>query len=276
MAPSATVIIPTYNQPAFLDLVLLSFQVQSRGDFEIVVADDGSGPETKEVVDGHAREGRLPVVHVWHEDDGFRKTIILNRAAKLAKSDFLIFNDGDCVAHPKFVDSHVAECRPGRFQVGRTPRLSRKLSADVTKEGVLRGTAQRMSAGRVWDGLFGESKKMEFGLYLGAKWVFGAVQRTKRNLDLWGGNFSCRKADYVEVNGFNEEFLGWGKEDLELGIRFRNFGLTPYSLANRAINWHLWHPKPKGRAYNVQMQNRLKQHYRESGEYRCPVGYDSR
>ncbi|MBE0618130.1 MAG: hypothetical protein IH608_09425 [Proteobacteria bacterium] len=91
-----------------------------------------------------------------------------------------------------------------------------------------------------------------------------------------GGNFSCRKSDYEKVNGFNEEFIGWGKEDLELGIRFRNLGLRPFSVANRAINWHLWHPKPQGRSLNVQMQNRLKQQFRDSGEYRCSVGYDSR
>jgi glycosyltransferase involved in cell wall biosynthesis len=276
MRPSATVIIPTYNQPAFLDLVLLSFRVQHERGFEVIVADDGSGPETKEVIDRHAQEGGLSLRHVWHEDDGFRKTIILNKAVKLAATEVLIFNDGDCLAHPRFVESHLAACRKGRFQVGRTPRLSRKLSARVTRETVLRGATQRMSAAKIWDGLFGESRKMEFGLYLGTEWIFRTVQRTKRILDLWGGNFSCWKADYVEVNGFNEEFLGWGKEDLELGIRLRNLGLQPYSLANRAINWHLWHPKPRGRAYNVQLQNRLKQHYRESGEYRCPIGYDRR
>ncbi|MBE0618131.1 MAG: glycosyltransferase, partial [Proteobacteria bacterium] len=178
-----------FNRPDFLELVLLSFLVQSRHDFEVIVADDGSGQETREVVERHSHGEGLSVRHVWHEDLGFRKTVILNKAVKLSTTDVLIFNDGDCIAHPRFVESHLAAGRPGQFQVGRTPRLSRRLSTRVTRETVLRGTAQRMSTAKIWDALFGESRKIEFGFYVGNALVFRVVQWAKRNLDLWGGIF---------------------------------------------------------------------------------------
>ena len=273
MALKVSVIVPTYNQPGFLHLVLCSFEVQTCRDFELLVADDGSGPETRELVEGWRVRGPFPIRHVWHEDEGFRKTVILNEAVKQSSGDYLIFNDGDCLAHPRFVASHVEFARPNGFAVGRTPRLSRRLTARVTEERVRSRKAQRMTLGKVADYLFGESKKMEFGSYIGNRALFELVQRTKKNLDLWGGNFSCFKSDYVKVNGFNEEFIGWGKEDLELGIRFRNLGLRPVSVANRAINFHLWHPKPGRRSYNVALQNRIKKSYRDSGEYYCPLGY---
>jgi glycosyltransferase involved in cell wall biosynthesis len=270
----ASVIIPTSNQPRFLDLVLLSFRHQCAEGFEVVVADDGSGSETEEVVRRHAEARRFPIRHLWHEDEGFRKTVILNKAVKAA--EVLIFNDGDCLAHPRYVESHLKLARPGAYAVGRTPRLSQKLTERITEADVAAGRAQSMSPVKILDGLFGKSKKLEFGLYVGNPLLFRIVSRLKRNLDLWGGNFSCSKADFVRVNGFNEEFVGWGKEDLELGIRLHNLGLEVRSAANFAINFHLWHPKPPGRSYNVALQNRLKQAFRDSGEYYCPVGYDRR
>lgn len=273
--PRASLIVSTYNQPAYLDLVLHSLALQSEPEFEIIVADDGSGPETRAVIEAHRRAQGRPVEHVWQDDRGFRKTVILNEAAAHARSDVLIFTDGDCLAHRHFVGSHLTLLEPGTFVVGRTARLSSRLTAGVTVEGVRSGRVQRMTAGKVLDGIFGRSKKMEFAFYLGNPVLFRVAQRIKKNRDLWGGNFSCRREDFVRVNGYNEEFLGWGKEDLELGIRFVNAGLRAVSAANLAVNFHLWHPKPPNRSANVPLQNELKRRVRETGAFRCEIGLDA-
>lgn len=269
-----SVIVNTYNQPGYLELSLLSFFGQSCGGFEVVVADDGSGPDTAEVVEQVRREAPFPLRHVWHEDDGFRRTVILNKAVKAAAHDYVIITDGDCLAHRHFVRSHMECSGPGCYLAGRTPRLGRRVSARITPECVRNGRAQRVGPLYLWDYLFGDTTKLEFGFYAGNRHLFRWVQATKKKRDLWGGNFSFHRPDFVAVNGFNEEILGWGKEDAELDVRFRNFGLRPVSVANRAINFHLWHPKGDRIREVFERNLETKRDYERSGEYRCPVGYD--
>lgn len=274
--PRASVIVSTYNQPEFLELVLTSLALQSATEFEVVVADDGSGPATGALLERLRGELPYPLRHVWQEDAGFRKGMILNKAVKEASSPYLIFNDGDCIAHPEFVRAHLELARRDAYLVGRTPRLSRKITERITLDAVRRGCAQRASLDKWWDDWFGDSRRMEFGLYVGNNWLFRQVQKTKKKLELWGGNFSCFKEHYVQINGFNEDMDGWGKEDDEIGVRLANFGLRPVSVANRAVNFHLWHPKASGLAESIPRNLAHKKHYRATGEFRCPNGYDSR
>ncbi len=272
--PRASVIVSTYNQPHYLELTLWSYALQGERRFELIVADDGSTGDTRDLVHRFAGETDLPVRHVWQEDRGFRKAEILNKAVRASSSGYLIFTDGDCIAHPRFVASHLRHAQPRTYLVGRTPRLGRRLSARVTLPAVRSGRAQRLTLDKMLDGLFGESRKMEFGFYLGSDLLFERVRKTKKNLELWGGNFSCHRADFVAVNGFNEDFVGWGKEDLDLGVRLRNFGLRPFSITNRAVNFHLWHGAPPDKKTNVQWQTETKEKYRRTGEYYCPHGLD--
>jgi len=270
----ASVIVSTYNQPAFLGLVLLSLRLQSRFDFEVVVADDGSGEETRCLVQSFVADSPYPLRHVWQEDDGFRKPAILNQAVRASTADYLIFNDGDCLAHRHFVRGHLGLSRSGSVLVGRTPRLGRELTEGITRADVERGSAQRITLGKVLDYLRGRTTKLEFGVYVGNDWLFRQVQKTKKTLELWGGNFSCWKTDYVKVNGFNEQITGWGKEDDEIGVRFRNAGLQVVSVANRAVNFHLWHPKGHRVREVIEKNMGVKKEFQRSGEYRCQVGYD--
>ncbi len=270
----ATVIVSTYDRPAYLALCLWSFDTQSRKDFELVVADDGSGEPTAQVVREFARAAAFPVRHAWQPHEGFRKAAALNEAVSLSKGAYLIFTDGDCIAHPRFVEQHRRQAAPGSFLVGRTPRLGRQLSAKVSVDAVRSGRAQRLTWGKVLDGILGRSRKMEFGLYLGGGALFRRVRRWKRNLELWGGNFSCWRGDFEAVNGFNEDFVGWGKEDLELGVRLRNRGVRPVSAVHAAVNFHLWHEASEDKKANVAWQTELKARYKRSGEHRCPRGLD--
>ena len=107
----ASVIFTTYNHPKWLEKTLLGFSVQSYRDFEIIVADDGSGPETSAVVERLVHEIDIPIQHLWQEDDGFQKCRILNKAILASRGEYLIFTDGDCIPHPDFVRNHVELAR---------------------------------------------------------------------------------------------------------------------------------------------------------------------
>src|SRR5690606_3128694 len=129
-----SVIITTYNQPHYLELVLCGYAVQTRRDFEVVVADDGSGPETAAVIERARRDLGLDVRHVWHEDRGFRKSEILNRAILAAAGDYLIFTDGDCIPRRDVVETHVRLAAPERFVAGGYLKLPAAVSRAVDED----------------------------------------------------------------------------------------------------------------------------------------------
>ena len=109
-----SVILSTYNQPRALELSLWGFAAQAVRDFEVVIADDGSRPDTAALVEAMRARTGLHLVHVWHEDRGFRKTEILNRAILAAQGEYLIFSDGDCIPRRDLVAVHLAHARPAR------------------------------------------------------------------------------------------------------------------------------------------------------------------
>jgi glycosyltransferase involved in cell wall biosynthesis len=135
----AAVIIATYNWPRALELALWGFAGQRERGFDVVVADDGSGPETRAVIDRLRAASGLAIRHVWHPDRGFRKSEILNRAIAAAGHDYLIFTDGDLIARNDFVAAHRGLARPGCYLAGMTVRLPESISATITPEDVRAG-----------------------------------------------------------------------------------------------------------------------------------------
>jgi glycosyltransferase involved in cell wall biosynthesis len=273
MRPNATVLVSTYDEPRYLDLSLLALRVQTAVDFEVIVADDGSGPETARVVEHWRDASPYPLKHVWQEHNGFGKTSILNKAVRVASSEYLIFQDGDCIAHPRFVAEHLASARPGRFLVGRCPRLSKKATKRVTRDRVAQGTAQRMTIGKVLDGLFGQSKRMELGICVKNGLVHYVLGRRRRNTELFGGNFSCYTADFIGANGFDEAFIGFGGEDIDLGMRFKAAGLQAFSLANRAVNFHLAHERPLEWKVDPALKKRKMEEHKGTKPHDSKAGY---
>lgn len=133
------VIISTYNNPKWLEKTLWGYMCQSRPADEIIVADDGSGPETKALIEAYM--GKLPLSHVWHEDKGFRKTRILNVALLRSNADYLIFTDQDCVPRQDFIATHERYARQGRFLSGGYFRLPMDISQAITQADIQAGRA---------------------------------------------------------------------------------------------------------------------------------------
>ena len=139
VAPEVSVIFSTYRQPEWLRKTLCGFARQNYTNFEVVIADDGSGEKTAEVIRSARRSTELRIGHVWQPDRGFRKCRILNKAVRKARGGYLIFTDGDCIPHPEFIARHLELAEPNRFLSGGLLRLPMGLSRDILPDDIASG-----------------------------------------------------------------------------------------------------------------------------------------
>lgn len=115
---STSLIISTYNRSDALELCVKSVLRQSLLPDEIIIADDGSKEETGELIHQLATTSVVPIIHVWHEDLGFRLATIRNKAIVKATKEYIIQIDGDIVLHKDFVKDHVRFAQKGSFVTG--------------------------------------------------------------------------------------------------------------------------------------------------------------
>ncbi len=222
-------IITTYNRPDALELCLKSVAKQVVIPDEIIVADDGSGKETKDIIEDFSKSIQVLVKHVWQEDKGFRLAEIRNRAISASQSDYLVFVDGDIILHPYFVSDHINNKQKKTFITGSRVLLSEKetqkrLSEMIPKINLIKGSKNKLNGIR--SGILSKMfSKKDDGIY-----------------NVRGCNMSFWKKDLVAVNGFDARYVGWGREDSDLVQRLLNRGLTKFKLKFAAIQYHLYHP----------------------------------
>ena len=234
----ASVIMSTYNAEAWLEKVLWGFSVQTEKDFEIIIADDGSGPATKQLLDSLAKDIPMRIVHVWQEDHGFQKTQILNKAIMASKSEYLIFTDGDCIPRADFVATHLKNRQKGYFLSGGYFKLPIETSVAITKEDI---AAQRcFDVAWLQQNGLGNVKTGKLTANGFKAKLLNFITPTKAS---WNGhNASAYKTDLVAVNGFNTQ-MQYGGEDRELGERLFNKGLKSKQIRYTAICIHLDHAR---------------------------------
>jgi glycosyltransferase involved in cell wall biosynthesis len=227
--PLVSVILATFEQPNALAFALLGYARQSFRDFELVVADDGSGPETKEVVEEARRRGAFPLKHVWQENKGFRRARITNEGARAAEGRILLVSDGDCVPHRDFVKAHAEACAPGAFCAGGYVRLDAERSLALTRENVAAGAYEAACTPA-------ELRRFRWTHWRN-RWalLFGHPRKPK----VYGCNLSVDRSAFEAVNGFDENFDGFGKEDSDLRNRLRASGARPVSLWGKAWVYHV-------------------------------------
>lgn len=232
MAPpmaTASLVITTYNWPQALDLVFRSIADQQRLPDEVHVADDGSTDETRELIALWAERLPVPVEHHWQPDEGFRPNPIRNEAAAQAGGDLLITIDGDMILHPHFVADHLDWSLEGHFIQPRRVRLDADLTASALAVGrhrfswLDRGVERRYQAIR--------------SAFLAR--AMTTVDTSMRHIR--GANMSFWRRDFLAVNGFNEDIVGWGFPDHDLTARFYHLGLERTYLRHAALAYHLDH-----------------------------------
>jgi len=232
------VIVSTYERPDALDAVLRSLAEQTYRRFEVVVADDGSGPDTRELVERRAQESDLELRHVRQEDRGYRLATIRNRAAAATEQPYLIFLDGDCLVRPDYVERHASLAEAGRFVHGSRVRLDPGLSQfATTREATAIG---RWSAVR-WLGEWLRGRVDRFTPLL--RVPLGPLRRVspRRWRGVKGCNLALWRSDFLAVNGFDEGFEGWGFEDNDLVVRLIRNGVRRKEGRYAVPVLHLWH-----------------------------------
>jgi len=263
-----SVIVATYNQPRFLELVLCGYAVQTRRDFEIVIADDGSGPETAEVVERARREHGLDIRHVWHEDRGFRKSEILNRAILATDREYLIFSDGDTIPRRDFVQVHAELAEPGCFLAGGYVKLPPDVSERITVADVQAGRATDLRWLRA-QGFRPGRHALRFTTF--RPWAT-LLDRLTPTPPRWRGNNSSTWREHLlAVNGFDME-MGYGGQDAALGDRLENLGIRPKRIRYRTLAVHLHHERPWRDPEGVRRNDEIRRRIRENRETRARLG----
>jgi glycosyltransferase involved in cell wall biosynthesis len=235
--PAASVIVAVYNKPEFLEKVLLSLLNQTHKDFEVVVADDGSGPEIAEVIGKYRASFLFPVQHVRHEHSGFRKTIIANKAVIRSRSDYLVFIDGDSLLHRSFLEQHLRKRKINTILSGRRVMLDKELTERITVEDV---RSRRIEKASFWI-RHCDTGSIKHGVYAPFINDVEVLLHSGRHYGILGANFSLYRGDYYRINGYDERIIGRGLEDDNLANRFRVAGLRIRTMSRRAIQYHLFH-----------------------------------
>jgi glycosyltransferase involved in cell wall biosynthesis len=233
-----SVIVSTYNREDALNAVLRALSRQSDRKFEIVVADDGSGPATARVVDEWALRTTLPIKHVWHEDRGFRLSDIRNRGIRESTGAYVLFLDGDCIARPNFVAAHRRLAESGWFVTGTRTLLSRELTDRILHQEL---EPESWGLGR-WLLPRSRGELNRFAPLLNLR--LGGMRKlaAQRWRGARGSNMAFWRADLEKVDGFDASFSGWGREDSDLFIRLIRAGVRRKDGRFATGVLHLWHP----------------------------------
>jgi glycosyltransferase involved in cell wall biosynthesis len=236
---SISVIVSTYNRPDALGACLRSLSRQTDMHCEIFIADDGSGPATRDLIGMWKAKTGIPLKHVWQEDRGFRLAEVRNRAMAESSGDYLVFVDGDCIARPDFIAAHRSLAEPGFFVSGNRVLLSRALTEDILanhrepEHWTVAGWARHRTRGNI-------NRLLPL-----VRLPLGPLR--KRLATEWegvrGGNLAFHRADLERLDGFETAFTGWGLEDSDIVIRMIRAGVQRKDGRFATGVLHLWHPE---------------------------------
>jgi len=234
--PAISVVLTTYERPQALACVLEMYGRQTFRDFELILADDGSGPETRSVVEKYRAQIGVPFQHLWTEHQDHGRTRIINNALRHATGEYVIQSDGDCIPEPNFVETHWKARKPGVFLNGRRLMLP-DCYRDLTPEQVVAGEHRNGDVASSWRDIHQRERKALWYRFLG---MFGGMAWSR--LRLLGANVSMWRQDLEAINGFDEGYVGWGAADEDLRRRLHDAGIKWGSVMTSALLWHIPHP----------------------------------
>ena len=240
-----SLIIATYNRPDMLELVLLSVAQQlvgpslRRAEVEVIIADDGSKDATRQLIQAMQVNFPFKLIHIWHEDQGFRLAAIRNLAVSSDQGDYLLFIDGDCLLANDYLQNQLALAETGYFVAGNRVLLSPAYTQAILQSKDI-AIASRSILKGLWAKLCGRSNK-----FLAALRLNPAAGWRKKQATNWrrpkGCNIGVARSDYLLVNGFDEEFIGWGHEDADFFIRLLHNNIRIKDGRFAVPVYHLWH-----------------------------------
>jgi len=224
-----TLIITTYNWPESLLLVIESIKHQTILPDEVIIADDGSTKETKDLINNFKKDTDLNIIHSWQEDMGFRASRSRNNAIFKSSGDYIVLIDGDTILHTNFVKDHIANAESGFFVQGSRVLLSEKQTKKALAEKIVN-----------FPFFSSELKNRKNSIH--SKLLSLIFSNKKDHLNgIKSCNMAFYRKDCLNINGFNNEFEGWGREDSEFVVRLINSGVKRKNVRFNAIQFHLWH-----------------------------------
>ena len=224
-----TLIITTYNWPESLLLVIEGIKRQTILPDEVIIADDGSTKETKDLINNFKKDTDLNIIHSWQEDMGFRAARSRNNAIFKSSGDYIVLIDGDTILHTNFVKDHIANAESGFFVQGSRALLSEKQTKKALAEKIVN-----------FSFFSSELKNRKNAIY--SKLLSSIFSSKKNHLHgIKSCNMAFYRKDCININGFNNDFEGWGREDSEFVVRLINSGVKRKSVRFNAIQFHLWH-----------------------------------
>ena len=260
VATHLTLILNTYEQPEYLARVLAAVARQTSQPEEVILADDGSSEGTREVFGKWSNGSDVRSAHIWQKHEGFRRSRILNQAIARAGGDYLVFLDGDTVPHPGFVLDHRRLMRRGVFVQGHRALVQERAAAWF---GLGEFRADRRRA--LWRGGLAGWKQV-------FRWPWPWLRFRNDLRGIRGCNLGLWREDLVRVNGYNEAFVGWGREDSELAVRLMNARVRRMDMRGWALCYHLWHP-PASRT-GLGANDELLANAQRTRATRCEAGLD--
>lgn len=254
--------IATFNWKNALHLVLESIRAQTMLPHEVVITDDGSTKDTQALIEQHQQTFPCPLVHLWQEDKGFRLARARNMGIAHSTGDYIVQIDGDMLLHGSFIEDHVTFARAGFFSQGGRVILPKQLTARLLEEPFRLPSLYEADIG---------NRKNGFRLPR----LTQAIRNNTRNtlIRLRGCNQAFFRDDLIKVNGYNEEFTGWGSEDYELVARLMKTGIRKQNLKFAAIAYHLYHKEAdkEKMQQNIEIYERIK----EGDSIHCAQGIHS-
>lgn len=240
---SITLILSVYKKVRELGILLASLTRQTYKDFDVIIADDGSGEEMESFVNNYKNKTNYSIKYITQEDLGFRKNKILNKAVASLNSRYLIFLDSDCIPHKDFIKAHYENSGENLVLVGRRVHLNKRLSDELNEELVVSDSFDRFYLKALGKsiGFDNPVSTAEEGIILKNKTIRNAINR---NMHIVGCNFSVSKELLYKINGFDENYVGPGiGEDSDVEHRLRLIDAEFKSVRNLAVAFHMYHPK---------------------------------
>ncbi|RKS92418.1 hypothetical protein BC952_2315 [Flavobacterium limicola] len=222
-------LISTYNWPEAIELVLNSALAQSVFFTEIIIADDGSNEDTKQLIEQFQQKTDMPIHHIWQEDLGFRKSKILNKAIAQTTADYIIQVDGDCIMHENFVEDHVKAAQKGVYLYGSRVNILPNFVADIFAK-------KQINFNFFSKQIKNKTRSLHIPFLSKFYKIHDGISKKFR-----GCNVSYWRDDFIVINGYNEDFEGWGREDSDLVIRMGNNGVKAKRIRYAGIVFHIHH-----------------------------------
>ena len=227
--PTCSLVTPTYNWPEALELLLLSILNQSCLPNEVLIADDGSTAETKKLIEYYQPKFPIPLIHIWHQDNGNQKPAIMNKAISKSKFEYIVEIDGDIIMNKYFIEDHLKNAEKGTYLFGSRVNIQKSGLNKILKHKIIHfnyfstGIKKRSRTLRI-------PYLMKFAKFY-----------DKRSNKLRGCNMSFWRNDFLKINGFNENLVGWGIDDSEMIQRLHNLGIKGKRLKQVGIAYHIFH-----------------------------------